>query len=132
MTELTSNPGRLAKMEVGSAVEVKGVRSIKPSQNWNTEKPMHLQDSAPATLLNYLDWSITIETTADYTDAGQIALRAAFYAGTSIAIKPFKTATLYWTGTALVTKYDAPVDGSKRNTETYTLEPYDGSALTPG
>ena len=128
---VTSNPGRLAKLEVGSAVEVGGVRSLKPSKNWNTEKPMHLGDDAPSTLLNYKEWTISVEMTADYTDSGQNAIRAAFEAGTSLAIKPYKTASLYWTGTALVTKQDAPIDGTKRNVETYTLEPYDGSDLTP-
>lgn len=128
---ITSNPGRLGKIEVGSAVTVGGVRSIKPTKSWNTEKPMHCGDSAPSTLLNYKEWSFTVEVTADYTDSGQNAIRSAFENGTSIAVKPYKTATLYWTGTALVTKQDFPIDATKRNVETYTFEPYDGSDLTP-
>ena len=126
---LVTNAGRLGKVQVGNAVDVDGVISAKPTRKWNTEKVMHLQDTAPSNLMNYMEWTITIECHADYVDAGQIALRAAFEAGTPIAVKVYDTATGYITGTGVVTSDDSPVDPSKSNIETFTIES-NGTALT--
>lgn len=92
---------------------------------------MHLQDSAPSTLLNYKVWSFDVELTEDLADGGQDAIRSAFENGTSLAFKVYVDATHYYSGTAVVTKYTGTVDPAKSNAATATFKPYLGSALTP-
>lgn len=129
---LVAAPGRLGNLKVGGGdTAVLGVRKVTPKNSWNTEKPMHLQDTAPSTLLNYKEWSFDVELTEDLADSGQDAIRSAFENGTSLAFKVYVDATHYYSSTAYVTKYESTIDPTKSNTATCTFEPYMGTALTP-
>ncbi len=128
---LTSAPGRAGNLKVGAAdTAVLGVRNLRIDPTWSTEKLMHLQDSAPSSLLNFKEWTVTFDLTEDLADAGQDLIRGAFDAGTSLAFKAYVDATHYWTSTAVVTKYSINIDPNKSNTASVTLEPYMGTAIT--
>lgn len=127
---LTPVPGKSGNFKVGGAdTPVLGVRNVKLPQNWNTEKIIHLQDEAPSTLLNYKEWTVTVELTEDLQETGQALLYAAYDGGTSIAFKHYVDDTHYWSSTALVTKWEGGSDASKTNVATVTLEPYLGAEM---
>lgn len=128
---LAPGPGRLGNFKVGAGdTAVLGVRSVRLPKNWNTEKVMHLQDTSPTTLLNYQEWTVTVELTMDLTDTGQSAIRSAHDNGTELEFKGYVDATHYYHGHAYVTRFEPNVDASRVNTLTVTFEPYLGSTLT--
>lgn len=128
---LAPGKGKEGTLKVGASDNVVlGVRSMSIPKNWDTEEIMHLQDQAPTTLLNYQKWEIPLELTLDHADDGQALLFGAEENGTNIAFKAYIDNTHYWSGDAVVTKWEEKIDPGKTNTVSTSLKPSLGSALT--
>lgn len=126
--------GKEGKLAVGEGdTEVKGLRTFNTPTNWNSEDMMHFQDDAPTTLLNYKINEFTGTLTEDKVgDTGQAAIFDAAENGTTLAFKFWPdadTAAEYWSGTAIVPKWEEGYDASKVRTASFTFKNGSGVAF---
>lgn len=126
--------GKEGILKVGAGdTEVKGLRTFNTPANWNSEDIMHMQDDAPTTLLNYKLNEFTGTLTEDKVgDAGQLAIFTAADGGTTLAFKYYPDSdvtTDYWSGTAIVPKWEEGYDASKVRTASFTFKNGTGVAF---
>lgn len=130
----TAQQGKEGKLVVGgSDTEVKGLRTFGTPTNWNSEDIMHMQDDSPVTLLNYKINEFPGTLTEDKVgDAGQALIFAAADGGTTLVFKYYPdadTATEYWSGTAIVPKWEESYDASKVRTANFSFKNGSGVAF---
>jgi hypothetical protein len=126
--------GKEGKLVVGAGdTEVKGLKTFDTPTNWNSEDIMHMRDGAPTTVLNYKTNEFPGTLTEDKVgDAGQALIFAAANAGTSLAFKYYPDADVtaqYWSGTAIVPKWEEGHDASKIRTASFTFKNATGVAF---
>jgi hypothetical protein len=130
----TAQQGKEGKLVVGAGdTEVKGLRTFNTPTNWNSEDIMHMQDDAPQTLLNYKINEFPGTLTEDKVgDPGQALIFAAADGGTTLAFKYYPDADVvgeYWSGTAIVPKWEEGYDASKARTASFTFKNGSGVAF---
>ena len=133
---LVSTTGRKAALGVGASYTlVLGVRDVKLNMDWETEKLMHLQDTAKTTIQLLKNWSITGNLTEDFADAGQDIIRAAYNTPQNMEVRYYPNYTdapsVYYTcAYSVVSKYESGADPTKSETAAFTIDS-SGTALTP-
>jgi hypothetical protein len=129
--------GKTGRLEVGTSTpntQTLGVQNLRVPLSWKTKKVMHLEDTSETTIMLLKEWQVTGTLTEDQADSGQDIIRAAYGAGSNIAVKIWMdyagAPTLFYTcAYGRVTRYETSIDPNNEVKADFTIESA-GTAMT--